>query len=148
MVLIQDKLKHNLLIFIVTIVGLAAVEGILLVLWFTVLAPGLGIVEVAPITEIIDEVVTIKAIELTQMFDIHSIWPAVAFTVFFAYIAGTTIRGMEKKSHGLDLYNMDVAEIEIEIGLLQKEKRKREELLVEQKRAKEDARAFKKANNK
>ena len=40
------------------------------------------------------------------------------------------------------------AVLQIEIGLLQKEKRKREEELVRQKQEKEDARAFKKANSK
>jgi hypothetical protein len=109
MVLVQEKLRYNIIVMVVTMVGLIVTEGVILALWFTVLAPAGAMAGISSSSKIFDNLLI-----------------PIAFTVFFSYIAGVIIRGMEKKSHGLDLYNMDIAEIEIEIGLLQKEKAKRE----------------------
>lgn len=109
MVLVQEKLRYNIIVMIVAAVGLAITEGILLMLWYTVLVPAGVMSGVAGGSTIFNNLLV-----------------PIGFTIFFSYIAGVIIRGMEKKSHGLDLHNMDIAEIEIEIGLLQKEKAKRE----------------------
>jgi len=103
MVRIEEKLKYNVMVMIFTVVGLLVVEVILMLLWFAVLVPANSY----------------AGNGLAANFDLVRV--PVAFTIFFAYLFGATVRGLEKKSHGLDIHNMDRAELEVEIALLQKE---------------------------
>lgn len=57
----------------------------------------------------------------------------VAFTVFWAYLAGAIIRGREIQSIGIDLAKMDNDEIDVTIALLEKQKRKNDKLNQPQK---------------
>ena len=107
MIFIHEKLRYNFFVMIFACVGFVITEIVLMMFWVMVLIPA-GNVD-----------------GVSKLFGWETVIP-VAFTIFWAYLAGALLRGLEKHSHGLDLHAMDAAEIDIEIALLEKEKRMRD----------------------
>jgi hypothetical protein len=95
---IHEKIKNNKWTLLWAIIGLFGVQLLILSMWISVLF-------------------------LTKIrVDIFILVP-VAFTIFWSFMSGFMIRGIEIHSIGIDINRMDQEEIDIAIGLLQKNKR-------------------------
>lgn len=102
MIFVKEKIKRNKRIAIWILLGFLIMELVLCGMWISIMVA---------YTSSISWIILIPA----------------AITIAWAYIGGVIIKGMENKSFGIDIANMDETEIEIVIGLLEKEKKSRVE---------------------
>lgn len=100
MLFVQEKIKKNKRIVIWVLLGLIGTILVLTYMWINLMILFMD--------------------RLTML-----LVPPVVFTIFCSYLIGVLIRGLEISSFGLDLSKMDHAEIEIMIGLLEKEKQEK-----------------------
>ena len=115
MIFVQEKLKHNIIVLVFTVIGFITTEIILILAWVTVITSA-------------DQAISGGILSQPITLNIGKILIPVGLTIFFSYTAGNIVRGLERKSHGLDLHSMDEAEIDVEVALLEKEKRSRQRL--------------------
>lgn len=104
---VHEKIKRNKLIFLWAFIGLVCAEILILFMWASVLF-----------------LIKIRI-------DIFILMP-VGFSAFWAFLSGFVIRGIEVRSFGIDLHNMDTEEIDIAIGFMAKRKREIESLRIEE----------------